>query len=193
MRVISGSARGTRLQSFKGAKIRPTLDRVKESYFNRVGPGLSDLWFLDLFAGSGNMGVEALSRDAAQTVFVEKDARAQEVILRNLEKCHFGSEGDEGANWVLLKMEAVQAIQVLEGRGQRFDLVYVDPPFTQELYADCLIELAGSKILQPEALVTVERHHKNNLEPNYGRLSLLNERRMGDTCLGFYGLGEGDG
>jgi 16S rRNA G966 N2-methylase RsmD len=89
-------------------------------------------------------------------------------------------------------MEALQAIKVLGLRGQVFDLVYVDPPFAEGLYADCLSALAGSKILQPDALVTVERHHKNNLEPNYGRLNLINERRLGDTCLDYYALGEGD-
>ena len=87
MRVISGTARGTRLASLGSADIRPTLDRVKESFFNQVGPGLEGVAFLDLFAGSGSMGIEALSRGAETVVFVEPNPKVQSIIIQNLEKC----------------------------------------------------------------------------------------------------------
>ena len=90
MRVIAGTARGTRLGALKGANIRPTLDRVKESFFNKVGQTLEGVVFLDLFAGTGSMGIEALSRGAEKVVFVENNQRAQSLICNNLEKCHFG-------------------------------------------------------------------------------------------------------
>ena len=84
MRVISGSARGTKLVSLGSADIRPTLDRVKESFFNQVGPGLEGLTFLDLFAGSGSIGIEALSRGAQAVVFIESNLEAHRIILQNL-------------------------------------------------------------------------------------------------------------
>ena len=85
MRVISGSARGTRLVDLGNAEIRPTLDQVKESLFNQVGPDLTGISFLDLFAGTGSIGIEALSRGAEQVVFVEQNSQTQSLITRNLE------------------------------------------------------------------------------------------------------------
>ena len=102
MRVISGTARGTRLASLGSADIRPTLDRVKESFFNQVGPGLGGVAFLDLFAGSGSMGIEALSRGAETVVFVEPNPKAQSIIIQNLEKCKM-TNNEEPPRWDLLK------------------------------------------------------------------------------------------
>ena len=92
MRVISGSARGTRLVDLGDADIRPTLDRVKESFFNQVGQDISGRTFLDLFAGTGSIGIEALSRGAEKVFFVEKNSTANALITRNLEKCRMISE-----------------------------------------------------------------------------------------------------
>ncbi|UCD10951.1 MAG: 16S rRNA (guanine(966)-N(2))-methyltransferase RsmD [Nitrospinaceae bacterium] len=191
MRVISGTARGTRLTSLKGAPVRPTLDRMKESFFNRVGPGLAGVWFLDLFAGSGGIGIEALSRGAEKVVFVENDPRAQLVIYQNLAKCHMGPEGPaaEGKRWVLLKMDALHAIDVLAGRGLRFDVVYVDPPFALGVYDDVLLGLAESPLLGEGCRVVVEHHHKQVLAENYATLALIDSRRMGDNRQTYFGLG----
>ena len=192
MRVIFGKAKGTRLGSLKGADIRPTLDRVKESFFNQVGPGLNGLWFLDLFAGTGSMGLEALSRGAKKVFFVEIDPRGQKLIYSNLEKCRFWKEddGSKEENWILLKSDAIHAIHTLAERGHRFDLVYVDPPFDKDLYASCLAELSASAILDGSSRVIVEHFHKNALNENYGKLHLISARRTGDTRLSFFSLQE---
>lgn len=190
MRVISGTARGTRLALLKGADIRPTLDRVKESLFNQVGPDLTGAVFLDLFAGTGSIGIEALSRGAERVVFVENDPQAQRLIHENLQTCRMGHHtGDSGgANWVLLKSDALRALETLQEKNYRFDLVYLDPPFQSDLYEETLSTLADSGLLAGEGLVVVEHYHKLPLNDNYGKLTRIKERRLGDTRLSFFAL-----
>jgi 16S rRNA (guanine966-N2)-methyltransferase len=181
MRIISGSARGTKLVNLGSADIRPTLDRVKESFFNQVGPGLEGLTFLDLFAGSGSMGIEALSRGAEEVVFVEPNPEAQRIVIQNLKKCKITAE-----RWVLLKYPALTALKTLKERS--FDLVYLDPPFADELYGPTLLELSSSEIIGKNTLVVVEHFHKTILQENYDKLGLYKDRRLGDSCLSFFRL-----
>ncbi|MBT3367944.1 MAG: 16S rRNA (guanine(966)-N(2))-methyltransferase RsmD [Nitrospina sp.] len=181
MRVISGTARGTRLVSLGSANIRPTLDRVKESFFNQVGPGLQGVAFLDLFAGSGSMGIEALSRGAEIVVFVEPDLKAQNIIMQNLEKCKM-----TGENQILLKSTALMGLKTLKEQGQNFDLVFVDPPFADDLYEPTLLKLSSSGILRQDAVVVVEHFHKTVLQENYDKLKFYKDRRLGDSCLSFF-------
>ena len=193
MRVIAGKARGTRLGALKGASIRPTLDRVKESFFNKVGQDLDRVAFLDLFAGTGSMGIEALSRGAEKVVFVENNQQAQKLIYSNLERCHFSPDqaGTVEKNWVLIKSSALYALQILRERAYRFDIVYVDPPFADGLYEECLQELARSGLLTESSLVVAEHHHKNVLQERYDKLIHRSERKLGDSCLSYYQLGVG--
>ncbi len=181
MRVISGTARGTRLVELGDAEIRPTLDRVKESFFNLIGQGLEGRAFLDLFAGTGAMGIEALSRSAEKVFFVEKNPEAQAIITRNLEKCRMT---DAITRWQLLRQGALQAIPVLQEQGARFDFIYVDPPFADDLYQPTLSALEG--VLEKDGWVIVEHFHKTELQERYGRLKSFKDRRLGDSCLSFF-------
>ena len=183
MRIISGTARGTRLASLGSADIRPTLDRVKESFFNQVGPGLNGNTFLDLFAGSGSIGIEALSRGAETVVFVEPNFEAQQIIIQNLEKCKMTGDSPR---WVLLKSSALTGLQTLQQRGLGFNLVYVDPPFSDGLYEPTLLALSSSGILCQDAMVVVEHFHKTVLQKNYDKLEFYKDRRLGDSCLSFF-------
>lgn len=183
MRVISGTARGTRLISLGSAEIRPTLDRVKESFFNQVGPGLEGVAFLDLFAGSGSMGIEALSRGAEQVVFVEPDPKAQRIIMQNLEKCKMT---DENSRWVLLKSSTLAGLKMLNEQGLGFDLIYIDPPFSDGLYEPTLQGLSLSNLPHSDAVVVVEHFHKTVLQEKYDKLKFFKDRRLGDSCLSFF-------
>jgi 16S rRNA (guanine(966)-N(2))-methyltransferase RsmD len=187
MRVISGAARGTRLVELGDADIRPTLDRVKESFFNLVGQGLEGMAFLDLFAGTGSIGIEALSRGAEKVIFVEKNPAAQSLITRNLEKCRMHS-ADPTTRWQLMQQDAVQVLSKLKEKGDRFDLVYVDPPFADGLYEPSLTALSNSGILKKDAWVIVEHFHKTQLQETYGKLIFFKDRRVGDSCLSFFEL-----
>ena len=186
MRVIAGKSKGTRLSSFKGNAIRPTLDRVKESLFNQISPFIKGASFLDLFAGTGSIGIEAMSRNASDVVFVEDNPNAQDLVYSNLKKCRLINESSN--NWQLIKLGAHQAIELLEKKQNSFDLVYVDPPFEKEIYDSCLLKLANSQILKKSSLVLVEHFHKNALLENYDRIQLQNKRRLGDTCISLFGL-----
>ena len=191
MRVIGGSAKSTPLVSLKGAKVRPTLDRVRESLFNQIAGEVAGARFLDLFAGSGAIGIEALSRGAEEVVFVELNSKAQAIIYQNLAKCRFldsESEEKKSKNWILLKSNALHALKVLAERDHQFDLVYVDPPYADGLYEEILVALAHSHLLAESAQVIAEHHHKTVLQESYDKLNLIKSRQIGDTCLSFYQL-----
>ncbi|MBI4382802.1 MAG: 16S rRNA (guanine(966)-N(2))-methyltransferase RsmD [Nitrospinae bacterium] len=194
MRVIGGRAKGRRLTAFKGSDIRPTLDRVKESFVNQVRPFIQGASVLDLFAGTGNIGIELLSQGAARAVFVEPHAKAADLVRRNLEKCGFGkgaADGD-GPEWEVLRTNALNAIRLLDKRGLSFDLVYIDPPFDEDLYEETLLALSASGLLGGDSMAVAEHRRKNPLREIYGKLALFKSRRVGDTCLSFYGPGHSE-
>ena len=191
MRVIAGKAKGTKLTSIKSSQVRPTLDQVRETLFNILGHDLSGEYFLDLFGGSGAIGIEALSRGAEKVVWVENNRQSQDLIYANLKKCRFGSNDESKTsyfNWELLKMDAFQVFPMLEKKALKFDVIYIDPPFVDNLYEKCLIGLSKSQLLKKESLIVVEHHNKNILQEIYGRLFRSDQRQSGDTSLSFYGL-----
>jgi len=190
MRVIAGQAKGTKLTSLKRSQVRPTLDQVRETLFNMLGPDLSGEYFLDWFGGSGAVGIEALSRGAEKVVWVENNRRSQDLIYANIKKCHFLNDESKPScfNWELLKIDALQALSVLEKKALRFDVIYIDPPFADNLYEKCLTGLSKSQLLKEKSLVVVEHHNKNVLQGIYDKLSLRDQRQSGDTSLSFYGL-----
>lgn len=191
MRVIGGGLKGTRLNPLKGRALRPTLDRVRESLFNIVGGGIEGARVLDLFAGTGAVGIEALSRGAQRVVFVESNPRVRDLLQNNLQKCRLMEPDADMAGWTLLATTARQAIDRLARQGEVFDWVYVDPPFDANLYTETLTALAESGLLAPEAEVVAEHFHKTALAENYVRLKKHETRRTGDTCLSFFYLEDG--
>jgi 16S rRNA (guanine966-N2)-methyltransferase len=148
VRVIAGSRKGHRIAAPKGVDTRPTADRVREAAFNLIGP-VEEMGVLDLYAGSGAMGIEALSRGAARAVFVEADRSAAKAIERNLEKLRL-----TGA--VIVRIDAVTALAAEVAAGRRYDLVLVDPPY--EMFSSVQTALARylPAVLEPGALVVVE-------------------------------------
>jgi 16S rRNA (guanine(966)-N(2))-methyltransferase RsmD len=188
MRIISGKARGTKLVPLKGTPLRPTLDRVKESVFNCIGPLLEGESLLDLFAGSGSIGIEALSRHAEYVVFVDNNVQSQKLINANLEKCRFGEDASDKKHWILMKSDALSALKILQAKGQQFDWIYIDPPFDAGLYEAALEAISGSNLLKSAGQVVVEHHSKTSLLEKYGRLRLNLQRRLGDTTLCYFSL-----
>ena len=190
MRVIAGQAKGTKLVGIKSGPVRPTLDQVRETLFNILGHDLSGECFLDLFGGSGAVGIEALSRGAKKVVWVENNRQSQDLIYANLKKCRFENNKSELPcfAWELLKMGALQALPILEKKSLKFDVIYIDPPFADNLYEKCLIGLSSSQLLKKDSLIVVEHHNKNLLQNIYGRLFRSAERQSGDTSLSFYSL-----
>ncbi|MDD3360998.1 MAG: 16S rRNA (guanine(966)-N(2))-methyltransferase RsmD [Hespellia sp.] len=149
MRVIAGSAKRLQLKSLEGLETRPTTDRIKETLFNILQPYLCDCEFLDLFSGSGGIGIEALSRGAKEAVFVEKNPRAMEYIKDNLTYTKLDRQA------VVMGTDALSALHRMEG-SKRFDIVFMDPPYQNELEKQVLEYLATSTLLNEEAIIIVE-------------------------------------
>lgn len=149
MRVIAGKARRLNLKTVPGLDTRPTTDRIKETLFNILQPEIPDCRFLDLFSGSGAIGIEALSRGAACAVFVEKNPKACACIRENLSFTKL-SEGGK-----LLNMDVLQALRSLEGKGC-FHCIFMDPPYHKDLERQVLEYLADSSVADEDTLIIVE-------------------------------------
>ncbi len=181
MRLISGKFKGLRLAALGGAEIRPTLDRVRESVFSILADRVPDARVLDLFAGTGAVGLEALSRGARRVVFVEPARQAQALIRKNMEHCRV-----DASLASLLPIKSDKALESLAQEGAEFEWVYVDPPFDEKLYEPTLTALGQSPILTEDSWVLVEHFHKAALSDRYGKLNRFDLRRMGDTSVSFY-------
>jgi 16S rRNA (guanine966-N2)-methyltransferase len=174
MRVVAGRFGGRRLRAPRGRDTRPTSDRVREALFAMLGP-LDDARVLDLYAGSGALGIEALSRGAAGATLVERDARAVEVIRANLGALGVG--GDEAR---VVHATAARAIQDASARGDAYDLVLLDPPYRDSPALGRELSQALPAILAPDARVVAESDRRAPLELG---LRLVRERRYGDTLI----------
>ena len=177
MRIIAGSARGRRLRAPRTYSVRPTADRVKESLFNVLGPAVEGARVLDLFAGSGNLGLEALSRGAREAVFVERAGAAADVIRANLELCGLRGKGR------VLRRTVVRALVGLHRDGEEFDLVFMDPPYRRNLSAPTLALLECYPVCPPDALVVVECERRESLGA-YEQWA-TERRTYGDTAVCF--------
>ncbi len=153
MRIIAGTARSLPLRSIEGRDTRPTTDRIKETLFNILQTGIEGCSFLDLFAGSGQIGLEALSRGANHAVFVENSKKACACIEENIRFTRFDARAK------LLSMEASGALRTLEGNDS-FDYIFMDPPYQSGMEQEVLIYLAGSGLLRPD-------YEKSNLSGQF--------------------------
>lgn len=158
MRVIAGKARRLTLKSTPGLDTRPTIDRIKETLFNIINPRIQGCAFLDLFSGSGSIGIEALSRGARISFFVENNAKAVKCIEENLAFTRLADQA------VVMKKSAVSAIHELSLKKIKFDLVYMDPPYHAGLEEETLKALAGSGIIDEDSLIIVEADKYNHLD-----------------------------
>ena len=177
MRVIAGTAKGLRLATPKAENIRPVLDQVKEAIFNILFD-VTDLKVLDLFAGTGAIGIEALSRGAAFAEFVDDSREALKLIGTNLQKCGFETKAE------VLKMKAAMAIKRLESSGKTFDLVFVDPPYEGRYIKKTLLRLAKSALIHSDSIIITEHHPKEPIGEIEG-LILTDERKYGQTLVSF--------
>lgn len=162
MRVIAGSARSLRLKTLEGMETRPTTDRIKETLFNMIGPSMYDCIFLDLFAGSGGIGIEALSRGAKEAVFVEKNPKAMECVKENLKFTHLDKKG------TTLTKDVMNALYQLEGE-KVFDFVFMDPPYNMDLERRVLEYLSGSDLIYEDTVIIIEA----SLETDFSYLSQM--------------------
>lgn len=178
MRVIAGAAKGHRLETIEGLATRPTTDRIKETLFNMIAFDLPDCRFLDLFAGSGAIGIEALSRGAREAIFVENAADCQRVIAANLAHTKLAERAR------LMQLDALAALDKLAAEGRKFDIIFLDPPYAAELYGAVLEKIAEKGLLQADGYIIAERAAKGAL-PLPNGMKLLREKAYKTTILTF--------
>ncbi len=188
MRVIAGQYRGRPLRSLRGLDVRPTADRLRQTLFDVLAalgsPALEGAVWLDLYAGTGSVGIEALSRGAAAAYFVESSPRAAGLIRDNL--CSLGI----GAGVEVCEREVASALRRLEARAVSCDFCFLDPPYRlREAYPQTLALLARSSLLRPAARVIAEHEERFDPGERFGALRRFRLLRQGDAALSFYRLG----
>jgi 16S rRNA (guanine966-N2)-methyltransferase len=178
VRIISGRFKGRRLVSFQAKHIRPTTDRVKETLFNKLMGYFPDARVLDLFAGTGNLGLESLSRGAAHVAFVDDHPKSLAVLRENLAEL----EIRDG-----YKIHSIDVFKFLKRyEGDDFNVIFADPPFTERLAERVMAAIALSKVWAPGAVIAIESGTKEPISDDYGRLNLLDRKKFGDKTLSLF-------
>lgn len=181
MKVTGGKLKGRLLAPIKGLNIRPTSSKVRESVFNIIGQDLSGLKILDLFAGSGCLGIEALSRGALWALFIDNVYKSLKVIKKNLALCGFENSG------FVLKKDLSKGLPLEHSLlKEGIDLVFVDPPYGKKMIPPILKKISEGKILTSSAIVVTESLKDDDLPVRAGRLVLLDSRNYGETKLDIY-------
>jgi 16S rRNA (guanine(966)-N(2))-methyltransferase RsmD len=172
MRIIAGTYKGRNLKSPPSMNVRPTSDRLRETLFNVIAPRIEGAKFLDLCAGSGAVGIEALSRGASHVTFVDRSRRMCKLIEANVELCRTPEE-----QWDIYCSEANEFLR--QSKDEQWDIVYFDPPYKEDY-------LKTLRLLGNNSLVIAEHHHKTDLPETIGNLKRTRILKQGDSALSFY-------
>jgi 16S rRNA (guanine966-N2)-methyltransferase len=182
LRIISGILRGKKLEAFRGHTIRPTSDRIREAIFNILAGRVQNSVVLDLFAGSGALGIEALSRDAHSTVFVEKNRGAIALLKKNLNTCALDRHAQ------VIQWDITRNLDCLRSVKMKFDLVFVDPPYDKEMIQLTITHLRTSQAIKKEACIVVEHSPSESVAFHSAGFELTDCRRYGKTIVSFLKL-----
>lgn len=183
MRVIAGEHKGRRLKAVPGTGTRPTTDKVKESMFNIIGPYFDGGTALDLFAGTGGLGIESISRGIEQAVFIDQDHKALSVIRENINTLGLKARAE------IFKQDARRALDMLAERGKTFDLVFLDPPYRLTgLYEELITKLQTLDLLNDRAILVAEHAADLTLPEMIGQATCWRTATYGEIAIDFYEL-----
>lgn len=185
MRVISGEVRGRKLASFKGKKIRPASDKVRGAIFNILVSTFEGYKILDLFAGTGALGIEALSRGAKKVVFVENSPFALKILQKNIMLCKYEERSE------IIKTSVERALKHLAKRSEQFDYIFLDPPYEKGMVEKILKMLSQLKILKEDGTIILKHSGRELPLEEYGNLTLLKQRKYGSEFVSFFSLRKG--
>lgn len=178
MRIISGKYKGQHLVNFQADHIRPTTDRVKESLFNIIQSYIEGARVLDLFSGTGNLGLEACSRGAREVTFVEKNRKSIVILEQNIAKLKFKEP------YQIIQKDVLRFLKEFE--GEPFDIIFADPPFTEEMAHDVIEAADSSRVFHPETLLMIESGRREKILEDYPTLTRYDFREFGDKFLSFF-------
>ncbi|WP_245628469.1 16S rRNA (guanine(966)-N(2))-methyltransferase RsmD [Fervidicola ferrireducens] len=179
MRITGGMFRGRRIKSLPGESTRPTSDIVRESLFNILGEKIVNCSFLDIFAGTGSVGIEALSRGAEKAAFIEKSGFACRVIKENLDILGVSEKG------IIIKSDFLKGLRKLENTNTTYDVIFLDPPYNKGYASNCLEVLTCSKLLKPGFIIVVQ-HSVSEIIKVPPKVTCYKEKRYGITRLSFF-------
>jgi len=177
MRIISGEYRGRKLLTPLNNDVRPTTDKVKEAMFSILMPYTEGANCLDLFAGTGGLGLEALSRGAAHCVFCDKDRASIALIKENIKRC--GAESKS-------KVVFGDYMKALEHANEKFDIIIIDPPYYSGIYEKCFANIEKLDLLSDEGIIIAEHEKNGGLSDSFGKYIKIKERSYGKTVLSLY-------
>lgn len=180
MRVISGTCKGRPLKAVPGTSTRPTTDKVKESIFNIIGPFFEGGKGLDLYAGSGGLGIEAISRGLDFVVFVDQNPKAIEIIQQNLKNCRFDDKAEVYRN------EAKRALKAVTKRNILFDVIFLDPPYAKQRLEEEIEFISKSNFLSAQGIIVVEHDASLIINASIDKLICIRQERYGDTGISIY-------
>ncbi len=184
MRVISGKVRGLKLNAPKNDDVRPTTDRVKETLFNMINSYIMDSDILDLFAGTGSLGIECLSRGANKCVFVDSSKESINIVKSNIKKARVENES------TVLNIDFKGAIKSLSLKNQQFDVIFMDPPYYKNMFSDALNAVDSNNLLKEDGIIVVEHDTADEFPEEIGRLYKTKDKKMGNTTMTFYKMEE---
>jgi len=182
LRIIAGELKGRKLHSIDTKLIRPTSDMVREALFSILGNMVVDSRFLDLFAGSGGVGIEAFSRGAKEVVFVDSASESIRVLKKNLELTKIINETE------VIHSDYSIAIDRLSSQGREFDIVYIDPPYKMGIEIEAAKKIQDKKILAKDGIIIIEHEAKNLMPDTIEFLEKIKERKYGNVRLSLYGI-----
>jgi 16S rRNA (guanine966-N2)-methyltransferase len=182
LRIISGEFRGRKLEKLEGMDIRPTTDRVKESLFNMLGARLFDCVFLDLFAGTGGIGIEAYSRGASKIVFIDESTKSIKVLKSNLEMLMLLDKVE------VYNTDYINAINKLALDNRKFDIIFIDPPYLKGFAQNALIHINDNNLINENGIIVIEHDIQDKMPESVGNLNLQRQKKYGNTMLSFFSL-----
>ncbi len=185
MRITGGQAKGIPINVPKGTRTRPTSDKVRQALFNIVGAEVAGRKVLDLFAGSGALAIEALSRGAAYAVLVERNPTSASIIANNLQKAGLTGKAE------IMRMDFRSALEKLDHRAEVWDLIFIDPPYQSGLLAETIRILPKYSMISATSIIVVEHFKKTKLPGAIRDIPLVQTRVYGQTCLSFFDAREG--
>lgn len=180
MRIIAGDAKGRRLFTPSGREVRPTSDRVKESLFNILGEAVPGAVVLDLFAGTGNLGLESLSRGAERSIFIDNSRDSIRIVNDNIRNLKYEEYCEVYNN------DALSALAVLKKRQIIFDIIFVDPPYSREIIPEILRKITELDLLNDKGIIAAEHDIKDKLPDRILNIIKYKSSVYGDTILSFY-------
>jgi 16S rRNA (guanine966-N2)-methyltransferase len=179
IRIIGGELKGRKLATVRGIKTRPTADRVRESIFNILGDSVRGARVLDLYAGTGAMGIEALSRGAESVLFADDHRAALAAIEKNIKTCSLQSRAD------MIKWNILNNLNIIRSHRPAFNLVFLDPPYNKNLIQPTLSNLAISRCLEDGSRLTLEHSPREPIPENLPGFKIFDQRRYGKTLVSF--------